>query len=146
MSKIVLKESKSPLMVIYGKIIDSNNVRIKGKYASYLTVQSLNRRNHKILLEGRVPTELLGEDVYRSFVVQEKSRVETEMVKLVDKKIEKVMKGQGSVLSYKMTDKVGNSVEKNIPMEIEASDIYVQKRETITDWVIVDIKLNPQSI
>lgn len=146
MSRILMKDMKSPVMVIYGKVIEVKNDRIKGKYVSYITVQSPNRRNHTLLLHGRCPKELMGSNVVRSFVVQEKSRVHTEMVKLVDKKIERVMKGKGSVLSYKMTDKGGNSIEKNIPMEIEASDIFVQKKETITDWVIFDIDLDPKGI
>lgn len=146
MSRILMKDMKSPVMVIYGKIIEVKNDRIKGKYVSYITVQSPNRRNHTLLLYGKCPKNLMGDSVTRSFVVQEKSRVHTEMVKLVDKKIDKVMKGKGATLSYKMTDLKGNSIEKDIPKEIEASDIFVQKKETITDWVIFDIDLDPQGI
>ena len=146
MSRILMKDMKSPVMVIYGKVDDVDNTkRIKGKRVSYIKVKTLNKRIHKLLYYGIPPKYLMGQDVYRSFVVQEQVRVHTWMERLVNNKVSTAM-GKGSSLTYVMEDMSGNKIEKEIPKSIEAKEIYVQHKERVTDLVIFDIDLDPKGI
>lgn len=141
-----MKDMKSPVVVIYGKVEDVDNTkRIKGKRVSYITVKTANKRKHKLLYYGIPPKSLMGSEVFRSFVVQEQVRVNTWMERLVSNKVSTAL-GKGSSLSYVMEDMKGNKIEKELPKTIDAKEVYVQHKERVTDLVIFDIDLDPQGI
>jgi len=142
--KLNLNETKSPITLIYGEVKDIKWERLKGDKVSYVIVQTLNRRLHTILYYGVAPKQWLGNTEPRTFVVQEKTRVHTELKPFVDPSIQKAM-GKNATLSFKLNSKEGHSLEKQKD-ELKPSEVYVKHKKTVTDLVLLDTELNPISI
>lgn len=142
--KLNLKEVKSPITLIYGEVTDIKWDRIKGKKVSYIQVQTRNRRLHTILYYGVAPKQWLGNDDPRTFVVQEKTRIHTELKPFVPSSVQKAM-GKDATLSFKLNSKEGHRIEQKKD-ELKPSEVYVKHKETVTDLVLIDIDLNPISI
>lgn len=138
---------KDPVTIIYGEVKDIQKDRIKGNQVSWIIVQTTNRRIHRLLFYGGAPMHLLsGKEEKRAFVVREKSRVHSYHEMIMGKKTNKVERAiPYSKLSITVADEKGNKIEM-FKEGLKPSDVYVLKKENITDMVIVDLDLNPKSI
>lgn len=142
-----LETQKVPVTIIYGEVKDLHKDRIKGNPVSWIIVQTANRRIHKLLFYGTEPRYLLNnKGEKRAFVVREKSRVHTYHELIMGKKTNKVENAlKDGTLHIVVADTKGNKIDM-IKEGLKPSDVYVLKKENITDMVIVDLDLNPKSI
>jgi len=143
-NKLNLKDTKSPVTLIYGEVKNITYDRVKGKKVSWIEIQSLNRRIHKVLFYGTAPKQWLGDLDPRTFVVQEKTRVKTELIPFVPVSVQKAI-GKDSTIHMKVSSKEGHKFEQKKD-ELKPSEVYIKHKETVTDLVLIDDKLNPQSI